>query len=625
MTYGIHFKKRRGFIFTIPLMLGIGLIMFGAVVAISQVFVEVGGPLAPELLSGMPTFFDYDSDTGEILDHQGKIVIIQDKISKVDVEIAEKTGKKTPHADLKELNDELDVYEQSLAELIANPDSSQNERLRLYYLLVLFATIILIVLGMLAGIAWFAEDFNLMQPGTAFKIITKVIIFLPFFMVFPYLWDLYAVGIENASLFLMDPFSVSSPSARTQELWRSMGSVFPTDALDVAAWGAALADPGTFAQALFKNVFLALFKGIAVMMMTAMMFVLSAIRLVLTSVLIISLPLILVLSLVPFFKKATTLLTDNLIGLSIAPIFSALVLTAGMAYLDSTQLPAMQDWFSTLAVGFLAVFFPIFLSPMLGQMATHVGQAMQTAMQSTSMIAGAGMQGMTQGLASASSAMEGAGANAVGNAAGSAVGTATGNSVSSLGLGKASSGMSGFEKFKTLAKAGLAGGLAGAASGAVSSAGTMAGNSRMTGDAAKSVMSAGQARALEVGQMGMMNSAVNNINHNMMAMEIPVDSDIVSSTFGSSVMSAPMIVNPAGMIHGMESSSMMDQPQAQQELLSHQQQNIDGFDQMSPSVQEQTTTKLTEQIRQHPVSAGQMLNDIKSGSDGNQIMNNLKM
>ncbi len=270
-------------------------------------------------------------------------------------------------------------------------------------------------------------------------------------MVFPYLWDLYAVTIENSAFFLIDPFNESDPSIKTQELWRSMGSIIPQDMFDVSAWDATLVDPGIVGQALVKNVFLALFKGIAVMMMTVMMFVLSAVRLVLTSVLIIALPLILVMNLIPFFKKATTILTDNLIGLSIAPIFSALVLTAGMAYLDSTQLPAMQDWFSTLAVGFLAVFFPIFLSPMLGQMATQIGQAMQIAMQSTAMIAGTGMAGMTQGMVAASSAMEGAGVNITGNA----LGIAAGNSISSLGLGKASSGMSGFEKFKTILKGGI--------------------------------------------------------------------------------------------------------------------------------------------------------------------------
>ena len=44
------------------------------------------------------------------------------------------------------------------------------------------------------------------------------------------------------------------------------------------------------------------------------------------------------------------MMLHNLGGLSIAPIFSALVLATGLVYLDSTTLPAMQDWFASLAV-----------------------------------------------------------------------------------------------------------------------------------------------------------------------------------------------------------------------------------------------------------------------------------
>ena len=47
-----------------------------------------------------------------------------------------------------------------------------------------------------------------------------------------------------------------------------------------------------------------------------------------------------------------------------------------MAYLDSTPLPGMQDWFAALAVGFLTVFAPVILAPILGTLTTQVGQMM---------------------------------------------------------------------------------------------------------------------------------------------------------------------------------------------------------------------------------------------------------
>jgi hypothetical protein len=158
-----------------------------------------------------------------------------------------------------------------------------------------------------------------------------------------------------------------------------MGSIVPVDIFDLDAWASAFTDPGASAQGMMKDVFLALFKGFAVMFMTAMMFIISTIRVLLTMIIAMSIPLLLTLSLIPMFRSVKDMLVKNLIGLSIAPIFSALVLTTGLAYLDSTTLPAMQDWFASLAVGFLAVFFPVMLAPMLGNIVTQVGQMMSTA------------------------------------------------------------------------------------------------------------------------------------------------------------------------------------------------------------------------------------------------------
>ena len=70
---------------------------------------------------------------GELLDHQGQIDVIKNKIAQTEAEIAEKIGGKISHDDLKSLNDGLTEYEKLLAELIENPNDLQNERLQLYY------------------------------------------------------------------------------------------------------------------------------------------------------------------------------------------------------------------------------------------------------------------------------------------------------------------------------------------------------------------------------------------------------------------------------------------------------------------------------------------------------------
>ena len=53
-------------------MLALGLIIFTAVIVLTQLVVTIGGPLIPQLVTEMPRFFDYDDVTGDlILDGDG--------------------------------------------------------------------------------------------------------------------------------------------------------------------------------------------------------------------------------------------------------------------------------------------------------------------------------------------------------------------------------------------------------------------------------------------------------------------------------------------------------------------------------------------------------------------------
>ncbi len=105
-------------------MIGIAFIIFAALIGISQGFVEVGGLLVPELITDMPTFFDYDETTGEmILDGDG------------------------------------------------NP--APNERIDLYWLLVSISVVILV-----AVLGYIFETVRWIHPGTALGIIKKIVLFL---------------------------------------------------------------------------------------------------------------------------------------------------------------------------------------------------------------------------------------------------------------------------------------------------------------------------------------------------------------------------------------------------------------------------------------------------------------
>ena len=584
----LNLKSRPGFIFTIPLMLGIGLIIFAAIIAISQTFVVVGGPLVPELITSMPTFYDYNATTGDII-------------------INATTG---------------------------NPQT--NQRTDLYWLLAEIAIILLIFIGVLAFVAYLFEGIKLIHPGTAVGVLGKIILFLPLFLIFPYLWDIYAISIENFSLFLLDPFdSGTSPADRTALLWQEMGSVLPPGALDIDQWGAALADPGAFGQALLKDVILGLFKGIAVMFMTAMMFVISSIRELLTMVIAIAIPLILTLGLVPLFKKVKDLMIHNLIGLSIAPIFSALVLTAGIAYLDSTTLPAMQDWFAALAVGFLAVFFPVMLAPILGQITTQVGQMVSTAITTSSVVGAIGAQGAIGGMQNAAYQMSGTAASMAGvtgmagaGAAANAIGSRGIQSpVSSTDIGKMTSGaaleipqMSRFDKFKTYTKAATMGAGMGIAAGGVQAATNVMHVPQVGRPVANNILQAGNLKAAEIGQTGVVNHNLSFIDSHMKSME-PAGYHVVTekAIMPETGIPAPILMNPGPVLNQMgvvnTGHQIMDSPKLQHEYLDMQHNQIKGFDRFSPTVQAQSDERILEQLRNHPGSAGRMFEAMRNSKE----------
>ena len=564
-------------------MLGIGLLIFAALIGISQVFVEVGGPLVPQLITDMPTFYDYDEITGEmILDGDG------------------------------------------------NPQT--NERVDLYWLLVGITAIVLVFIGMAAVLGYLFESVKIIHPGTAIKLLGKILLFLPIFLIFPYVWDVYAIIIENFSLFLLDPFdSGVEPADRTALLWDTMGSVVPPDALNLDAWGEALSDPGTFGQGLLKDVFLGLFKGFAVMFMTAMMFIISTIRVLLTIILAISIPLILTLGLIPFFRKVKDMLVNNLVGLSIAPIFSALVLTTGLAYLDSTTLPAMQDWFASLAIGFLAVFFPVMLAPILGQITTQVGQMVTTAITAGSIVGAVAGQGALSGIQNASNQMSGAAMNMAGVAGMGAAGAATSGvgggkyiSIPSSEIGKMTSGaasmdipqMGAFDKFKTYAKAGFTGAGAGVAAGGVQAATNALHVPQVGRPISNDILQTGNLRAAEIGQTGVVNHNLNFIEGRMQSME-PNEYQIITekAVMPETGISAPIVMNPGPVINQMDvintGHQIMENPQLQQEYLEMQHNQIKGFDRFSSNVQVKTDERILEQLRNHPGSAGKIFEHMK--------------
>ena len=591
-------------------MIGIAFIIFAALIGISQGFVEVGGLLVPELITDMPTFFDYDDVTGDmILDGDG------------------------------------------------NP--AANERIDLYWLLVSISVIILVAVAMVAVLGYVFEIVRWIHPGTAIGILKKVALFLIVFLIFPFVWDIYAIIIENFALFLLDPFgSGDDPTDRTLELWRAMGSVIPVDIFDLDAWASAFTDPGTFAQGMMKDVFLALFKGFAVMFMTAMMFIISTIRILLTIIIAMSIPLLLTLSLIPMFRSVKDMLFKNLIGLSIAPVFSALVLTTGLAYLDSTTLPAMQDWFASLAVGFLAVFFPVMLAPMLGNIVTQVGQMMSTAIMAGSIVGGMVGQGALGGVAKSLGGTADGAVSMAGMSGTAGLGRlgGGGNSgmkppISSQELGLAGMGssmgrmssrntpmafgndaltntsgviehtpMSFGEKFKTGMKGAIYGGGTGLAAGSLKAAGHAMHVDQAVNPMVHDIQNVGMNKAFEAGQISAANHSLKDISKSMTAMEPPqINVETTQAIMPETGESAKLMTNPGDAINSMENldriHSRFGTLEGQQEYLNVQRNNIPHFESLKPGIQNQIEQRLVEQLEKHPFSAEKIVDEVR-GTQG---------
>jgi len=622
-----------GFVFTIPLMLAIGLIIFTAVIVLTQAVVAIGGPLIPQLVTEMPRFFDYDDIKGDlILDGDG------------------------------------------------NP--AANERTELYFGLFIFSFIILVIIGILSILVLLLESIKWVNPGIAWRLLRKVILLIPFFAIFPFLWDLWAITIESTSMALLEFNSGGIDAAtRTATLWQSMGGVIPPGAFDPLEWSNAFVDPGAFAQGIMKDIFLALFKGFAVMFMTAMAFIISTIRIMLTMVFAMSIPLVLVLGLIPLFRKLKDLVVNNLVGLSLAPIFSALILTTGMAYLDSTDLPGMQDWFASLAVGFLTVFAPVILAPILGTLTTQVGQMMSTAIMGAAIIGGSAGQGALSGISNASNQMSGAAGQMamMGGAAAGGASAIAGRGMSSGQIGTFTSGaahtmggangggfdggagpmafgggspnvqqagmggmpgvgggannpiqqtpMSFGEKFKAYGKAGIFGAGSGMAAGAVQSGANAMHIPRMANPIVHNLQNAGAAKGIQVGQQASANHSLNDIGNSMTAMEPNINIQTSQSVMPGSIPNATHVTDFDGSLDNMGDVSrghqILESPENQNEYLNIQRQNVEYYENMQPEIQNQIDQKILEQLNQHPASAGKVVDAVKNGQGKNLDINEI--
>jgi hypothetical protein len=279
-----------------------------------------------------------------------------------------------------------------------------NRIFEIYQILRNISFMVMGILILFAGLSFMFEHMNFVPPDTGFRILSSSIIFIFFFFFFPMLWDLLANTVEQLSKWILNPEDPTKPTANVDYLLKCLtlgcpetthseggGIQAPNFTLDGIVAG--LTDPLGTLKNMFLTTFLAAFKTIAFLIFMFLTFLIGTIRQVLTAIVIIGLPLILTFSLFPFFKRITDRFIDALLGLLIAPIFSALVVVSGVAQLQTlvTQSPdPITEWFAALAVMALGTFMPVMLVPLLGSIISSVSSIATGAVSTGSMVTGMG-------------------------------------------------------------------------------------------------------------------------------------------------------------------------------------------------------------------------------------------
>ena len=321
----------------------------------------------------------------------------------------------------------------------------------------------------------------------------------------------------------------------------------------------------------------------------------------------------------------------------------------------------MQDWFASLAVGFLAVFFPVMLAPMLGNIVTQVGQMMSTAIMAGSIVGGMVGQGALGGVAkslggtansAAAMGAMGTGVATIGSMGGSG-NTGMKPPISSQELGMAGMGttpsmgrmqngttpmafgndaltktsgviehtpMSFGEKFKTGMKGAFYGGGTGLAAGSLRAAGHAMHVDQAINPMVHDIQNAGMNKAFEAGQISSANHSLNDISKSMMALEPPqISVETTQAIMPETGESSRLMINPGDSINSMENLDRVHNRfgtlEGQQEYLNVQRNNVPNFESMKPEIQNQIDQRLMEQLEKHPFSAEKIIDEVR----GNQI------
>ena len=341
--------KRRG-VFTILGMVAIMLVVVAGIIAVSQSFVTLAGLQLPTILTDMPTFYEYTDDGARVL-----------TTPECNESGAHFSGK---CAGASEICTEGGGG--------SGCEAKETGYLKFYWFLAQYSLAIMIFVIGISVMEYIMSGTGFTNESNAVERVKKVIPFLVIIMILPIIWDPVAIIIEEMALYLMAPFPEDRTdigltgltidqttlegraSARSAWLWMEAGHIIPPSTWDPEAWSVFLVDPARFMEETISIAFLGVFKAYVVILLGIEMWVTGILRVVLTMIILISIPIFLPMTLIPKFDKHASDYINAIFGLMMAPILSAVIFTAGVAYLQSSfDQPALIRWLSAVCVCFL--------------------------------------------------------------------------------------------------------------------------------------------------------------------------------------------------------------------------------------------------------------------------------
>lgn len=279
-------------------------------------------------------------------------------------------------------------------------NNTGNDNYKTYDNLRSIAFVIIAIAMTFSAFILFGEEFYIFRKNQAFSIISHGVLSIILILVFPILWDMFATFVEQLSYYILNPEDSNDINA----IKNKVTFIFQQIGSPNVDWNTVLqmlTDPVGAAETIFREVFLAVFKAFISAMTVFLMFVIGTVRIVLTAIMIIALPMILSLSLLPFADRVMSRLKDILIGLSFAPILSALVITAGVAFLNSSNFSDMQGWMASIAIGLLAVSIPTITAPVVGSIVSQLTMIGSSAMLAGTYFGGSAVTGAIKGASNA--------------------------------------------------------------------------------------------------------------------------------------------------------------------------------------------------------------------------------